>query len=104
MVNLKIPPEKAILLLNEKIDEIETMRKNQTCPAYYDLVGWCSKTWSMIDGIYGADDPHPEEIRVIGGPACSCNSPGGTQLLLEVYQDRLQDYINEIQGSMKIPE
>jgi hypothetical protein len=104
MVNLKISPEKAILLLNAKVDEIETMRKNQTYLEYYDFIGWCSNIWSVIDEIYPADDFHPEEIRVIGGSACSCNSPGGTQMLLETYQDRLADYISEIQRSVKIPE
>ena len=66
MSNLKISPEKAILLLNERIDDIITMRENQHGFEYYDFIGRCSKIWSVIDEIYGADDTHPEEIRSIG--------------------------------------
>ena len=103
MSNLKISPEKAILLLNERIDDIITMRENQHGFEYYDFIGRCSKIWSVIDEIYGADDTHPEEIRSIGLPTCSCSSSGEVQLmLLEVYHSRLLDYINEIQRSMKI--
>ena len=103
MSNLKISPEKAILLLNERIDDIITMRENQHGFEYYDFIGRCSKIWSVIDEIYGADDTHPEEIRSIGLPTCSCSSSGEVQLmLLEVYHSRLLDYINEIQSSMKI--
>ncbi len=104
MVNLKISPGQAILLLNERIDDIRTIRENQKDLEYYDLVGWCSKTWSVIDAIYEGGDIHPEEIRIIGLPACSCNSPGGAQMLLEVYHSRLLDYIREIQDSIGTPE
>jgi len=105
MVNLKIPPEKAISLLNEKVDEIKTIIEKQQCLAYYDFVGLCSKIWSVIDQIYGADDTHPEEIRIIGLPTCSCNSKTEVQImLLEVYHSRLLDYIDEIRISMKTPE
>jgi hypothetical protein len=71
MVNLKIPPEKAILLLNEKVDEIKTIIEKQQGLEYYDFVGLCSKTWLVVDEIFGADDIHPEEIRIIGLPTCS---------------------------------
>jgi hypothetical protein len=101
MSNLKISPEKAILLINERIDEIKTMREKQDRLGYYDFVGWCSKTWSVIDEIYEADDIHPEEIRSIGLPTCSCNSQKVAQMLLEIYHSRLLDYIDEIQRTMK---
>jgi len=105
MSNLKIPPENAILLLNARIDEIKTMSENQQGFEYYDFIGWCSKTWSVIDEIYRADDIHPEEIRSIGVPTCSCNSSIEVQLMLsDVYQSRLLDYINEIRKSMNSPE
>jgi hypothetical protein len=99
MVNLKISPEKAILLLNEKADEIKTIIEKQQGLEYYDFVGLCSKTWSVIDEIYGADDTPPEEIRIIGLPTCSCNSSPEVQImLLEAYYSRILDYIDEIQN------
>lgn len=105
MVNLKIPKEKAIFLLNEKADEIKTIIEQREGLAYYDFVGLCSKIWSVIDEIYGTDDTHPEEIRIIGLPTCSCNSRAEVQImLLEVYHSRLLDYIDEIRTSMKTPE
>lgn len=102
MVNLKIPPQRAILLLNKKVNEIEKMIGTQQSLEYYDFVGWCSKVWSVIDEIYGADDPHPEEIRIIGLPTCSCSSSVEVQrMLLEVYHSHLLLYVDEIQNSLK---
>jgi hypothetical protein len=104
MSNLKMSPDKAILLINGRIDEIKALTGKQNRPEYYDLVGWCSKTWSVIDEIYPADDIHPEEIRSIGLPTCSCNTENMALMLLGVYHSRLLDYIDEIQKSMKKPE
>ena len=51
------------------------------------------------------DDIHPEDIRSIGLPTCSCNSTREVQImLLDVYHSRLQDYINEIPRSLKRSE
>jgi hypothetical protein len=104
MLNLKIPPKKAILLINERIDDIKTIRKNQYGLEYYDFVGWLSKTCSVIDEIYEGDDTHPEEIRIIGLPTCSCNSERQAQMLVDVYHSRLLDYINEIRIFMQTKE
>jgi hypothetical protein len=104
MSNLKIPPEKAIDLINGRIDEMQILVKKAGSLGYYDFLGWCSKTWSAIDEIYPADDFHPEEIRGIGVPTCSCNSEKAASMLMEVYHSRLLDYIDEIQKSMKVPE
>jgi hypothetical protein len=104
MAILKIPPEEAILLLNEKVDEITTIIKKQQGLDYYDFVGVCSKTYSAIDEIYGPDDIHPEDIRMIGFPTCSCNSKAEVQLmLLGDYLSRLLEYIDEIRISMERP-
>lgn len=100
MSDLKIPPEKAILLLNGRIDAIKTLEAMQQDMGYYDMVRWCSGTWSAIDEIYPAADRHPEEIRLLGTPACSCSTPGDTRRLLEEYHTRLLEYIEEIGGSM----
>jgi hypothetical protein len=104
MPNLKIPPEKAIFLIHERIEDIKTIRENQYGLEYYDFIGWCSKTWSVIDEIYRGDDPHPEEIRIIGLPGCSCNSEREAQMLVEVYRARLLDYIKEIRIAMQTKE
>ena len=104
MLNLKISPEKAILLIAERINDLQTIGENQHGPGYYDFVAWLSKTYSVIDGIYGADTIHPEEIRIIGLPACSCNSENVTHMLIEAYRSKLLDYSNEIRIFMKIKE
>jgi hypothetical protein len=100
MANLKIPPEKAILLITERIDEIAAMMEKQTCPEYYDLMRWCSKTWAVTDEIFGGEDYRSEEIRMIGLPACSCNSPGATLTQLEIYRSQLLKYIDQIRTGM----
>lgn len=105
MVNLKTTPDKAILLLNEKVSEITTIMEKPQTLKYYDFVGFCSKIWAVVDEIYRSDDPRPEEIRIIGLPTCSCNIPTEVQLmLLEAYHSRLLYYIDEIQRSLKTPE
>ena len=104
MSNLKIPPENAILLLNERIDDIQSMIESQHGFEYYDFIGRCSKIWSVIDEIYAGDDIHPEEIRIIGLPTCSCNSEREAQMLAGVYYSRLLDYINEIMIFMQTKE
>jgi len=104
MSDLKIPPDNAILLLNGRIDEIQKILGKKDNFGYYDFLGWCSKTYAAIDEIFGADGIHPEGIRSIGLPTCSCNSENVTSMLMEVYHSRLLDYIEEIQRSMKTPE
>ena len=104
MPDLKIPPEKAIDLISGRIDEMQALIKKADSPGYYDFLGWCSKTYSAIDEIYPADDYHPEEIRSIGLPTCSCNSQQAASMLMEVYHARLLDYIDQIQRSVKKPE
>jgi hypothetical protein len=104
MPSLKMSPEKAVLLINGRIDEITTLAGKQDLPEYYDIVSWCSKTYAVIDKIYEAGDIHPEEIRSIGLPTCSCNSENMAPMLLEIYHSRLLDYIDEIQKSAKKPE
>ena len=101
MPGLKIPPEKAILLLNERIDDIRTIRHNEYGLEYYDVVRWMSETCAVIDEIYEAGDYHPEEIRSIGLSNCSCNADMQALILAEAFHSRLLDYIREIEQSMK---
>jgi hypothetical protein len=101
MLNLKIPPEKAILQINERIGAIKNIKKNQYGLEYYDFIGWCSKTWQAIDGIYGSDDPHSEELRTLALSNCSCNSHMQAVFLAEVYHTRLLDFITEIRESFE---
>ncbi len=72
---------------------------------YYDFLDWCSKVWSVVDTVYGADDPHPGDIRLIGVPRCSCSSSWEVQgMLLLEYQSRLREYIDEILESANTEE
>jgi len=104
MPSLKMSPEKAVLLINGRIDEITTLAGKQDLPEYYDIVSWCSKTYAVIDKIYEAGDIPPEEIRSIVLPTCSCNSRNAARLLLEVYHSRLVGYVDEIQQSVTKPD
>jgi hypothetical protein len=104
MVTIKIPPEEAIALLSERIDDIAAMGRKQCDLGYYDMVGWCSRTWAVVDEIFGSDNYHSEEIRLIGVPACSCNSPGATQMQLEIYHSHLLKYIDQIRADMTTQE
>lgn len=104
MVSLKISPDTAILQINERIDAIKTIAQNESGLEYYDFIRWCSKTWQVIDGIYGSDDVHSEELRSLGIANCSCNSDVQALLLAEAYHFRLQDFIREIPDSVKKPE
>jgi hypothetical protein len=100
MTNLRIPPEKAILLLTDRIDDITAMMARQPGSGYYDLVGCCSKIWSVTDEIFGAGDYRSEEIRLIALPACSCNSPAVIQMQLEIYHSCLLKYIDHIRAGI----
>lgn len=103
VLTLKIPPEKAVSLLNERVDALQTVQKNQNGLEYYDFIRWCSKTWTAVDEIYGSDDPHSEELRTMGLSNCSCNANVQALLLAETYHSRLLDFIREIQESGKTP-
>jgi hypothetical protein len=104
MVTLKIPPKEAVLLLNERIVALETIREKPGGLGYYDVVGWLSQTWPVIDRIYGAGDIHSEELRMMGLPGCSCNPHQVAQLLAEMYGTRLLEYIHEIREVLQTPE
>jgi len=104
MITLKIPAEKAVNLINERIDDIKTITENESGLEYYEVIRWCSKTWSVIDEIYDAGDPHPEEIRSIGLSNCSCSSPMAAVILVEAHHAKLLDYIREIRDVEKTPE
>jgi hypothetical protein len=101
MTSLKVPPEEAVSLLNERIEAIAAVRKTPAGLDYYDFVGWCTKTYAAIDRIYGAGDHRPEEIRMIGLYNCSCDAQTKASILAETYHARLQDYIRQIEESVQ---
>jgi hypothetical protein len=101
MAGLKIAPEEAILRITERIDAIGSIPGNQYGPEYYEFVRWCSKTWEAIDSIYGADDVHAEELRMLGIANCSCNSALQAQILVNAFHARLLEYIGEIRAGME---
>jgi len=100
MVNLKISPEQAILQIEERIGALGTIKTSESGLNYYDFIGWCSKTWQAIDGIYGSDDPHSEELRTLALANCSCNASMQALLLAEEYHARLLFFIDEINAGM----
>jgi hypothetical protein len=104
MTGTKIPTEQAVRLLNERLDAMTELGKKGCSLGYYDLLGWCSKTWSAVDQIFGAGDYRTEEIRQIGVPPCSCAKPGGTPMQMEIYHSQLQKYIDEIEAGMQARE
>jgi hypothetical protein len=103
MPDLKVPPEEAIRLLNERIEAIAAVKKTPAGLDYYDFIGWCTETYAAIDGIYGAGDYRPEEIRMIGLYNCSCDAHTKASILAEEYCSKLQDYIRQIKESVKTP-
>lgn len=77
MIHLRISPEQAISLLEERLEDMKTIRATRQIPGYYDIVGWLlKKTYSALDHVYGGDDIHPEEIRMTGLPAYPCDAEG----------------------------
>jgi len=103
MVTLKISRESAISQINERINAIGTIKTNEHGLEYYDFIRWCSATWQVVDGIYGSDDPHSEELRTMSLQNCSCNAHMEAFILAEAYHARLLDFIKEIEDSMKNP-
>lgn len=104
MVNLRVPPDIAVLLIRERIADLNNIGEDRDGPTYYDVVGWLSKTGSVIDAIYGPADPHPEEMRTIGLPGCSCTAGREVRALVDLYRSRLLEYIDEILVAEKTPE
>ncbi len=102
MSETKIPPHEAISMLNGRLDAMTELSKKGCDVGYYDLLRWCSKTWNVIDEIYGPGNFRAEEIRQIGVPPCSCAKPGGTPLQMEVYSSQLQKYISEIEAGLPV--
>lgn len=101
---LKISPEQAIARINQRIEEIKNIPSDKNGLEYYEFIRWCSKTWQEIDGIYGSDDPHSEELRTMGLSNCSCSSSVQALVLAEEYHRRLEKYIREIRESTNSPE
>jgi hypothetical protein len=99
MANLKVSPKEAVALLNGRIVDLKSVQEATEGSAYYNFLGWCSKTWQAVDAIYGSGDFRAEEIRSMGMPACSCGSPQETLAAAEQYVSLLMKYIDEIQES-----
>lgn len=102
MVTINIPAEEAIRQIQARIDAIDEIPKSPQGIEYYDFIRWCSNTWQTIDGIYGSDHPHAEELRLLGLQNCSCNAHMEALILAGAYHARLQAFIDEIRGS--VPE
>jgi hypothetical protein len=74
-------------------------RQSDAGPDYYDVVGWCSKTYASIDQIYGAGDYRPKEIRMIGLSTCSSDSHTKASIPAYACHAKLEEYIRQIEES-----
>jgi hypothetical protein len=95
MTETKIPPNEAISMLNNRLDAITELGKKGCDVGYYDLLRWCSKTWNVIDEIYGPGNFRAEEIRQMASPQVPVPTRWHADAM-EVYSTHLQKYISEI--------
>jgi hypothetical protein len=100
MVNLKVPPERAIFLMRERIDAIQTIEEEIHGLNYGQTIRWMVKTWDAIREIYGEDDKHYKDINIITLPNFT-DLTTESQALTEFYRYRMLDYIDEIEKSKK---
>jgi len=99
MVILKVPSNDAIFQIEERIRALDSVQRSPSGLDYYDFIRWCSKTWQVIDAIYGSDDPHSEELRALALSNCSCNSAMQAHILAAEYHSRLLAFIAEIRAA-----
>ena len=98
MVTIYGTPEDAVLELEERIEALNTVKKDRAGLDYYDFIRWCSKTWLVVDRIFGQDTPHSEELRTLALANCSCNASMQALVLAEEYHARLLAFIDEIRA------
>lgn len=98
MVTIRVPPEDAVLLLQERIETLNTVKTDGGGLDFYDFVRWCSKTWQVVDRIFGQEDPHSEELRTLALANCSCNASMQALIMAEEYHARLLAFIDEIRA------
>ena len=99
MVTIHGAPEDAVLVLEERIEALNAVKKDGAGGLdYYDFIRWCSKTWQTVDRIYGQDAPHSEELRTLALANCSCNASMQALVLAEEYHARLLAFIDEIRA------
>ena len=96
MPELLVPPKEAIRLMTERINAIPALQADPASCGYYDAVGWCTKTYAVIDRVYGPADIRAEEIRMMGLPGCSCSKDGQSFQVLDHYRDKILTWIDEI--------
>lgn len=98
MVTVHGTPEDAVLVLQERIEALNAVKKDGAGLDYYDFVRWCSKTWQVVDRIFGQGDPHSEELRTLALANCSCNASLQALVLAEEYHAKLLAFIDEIRA------
>ena len=98
MVTIHGAPEDAVLLLQERIEALNAVKNDGAGLDYYDFVRWCSKTWQVVDSIFGQDSPHSEELRTLALANCSCTASLQALVLAEEYHARLSAFIDEIRA------
>jgi len=98
MVTIHVTPEEAVLVLRERIEALNAVKKDGAGLDYYDFIRWCSKTWQAVDRIYGQGDPHSEILRTLTLVNCSCNGSLQALVMAEEYHARLSGFIDEIRA------
>ncbi len=89
-----------MLVLRERIKALNAVKKDGAGLDYYEFVRWCSKTWQVVDRIFGQDNSHREELRTLALALanCSCNASLQALVLAEEYHARLLAFIDEIRA------
>lgn len=87
-----------MLLLEERIEALNAVKKDGAGLDYYNFIRWCSKTWQVVDRIFGQDTPHSEELRTLALANCSCNASLQALVLAEEYHARLLALIDGIRA------
>jgi hypothetical protein len=105
MLKLKIPPDTAFELLQERIKGIEKIRKNSRGGSEYsDFIRWGSTTITVLEGIYGSDDKHIRQLRTLENPSPTGDESIDTSNLLVLYGNLLLSYMDEINIFVNTPE
>lgn len=89
-----------MLVLHERIDALNGVKKDGAGLDYYDFVRWCSKTRQVADRIFGQDNPQWEELRTLALANCSCNASRQALVMAEEYHAGcLRSLRRSVQGS-----
>ena len=85
-----------MLVLRERIEALNAMKKARAGLDNYDFIRSCLKTWQALNRIYGQDASHSEVLHTLALANCSCNASRQALVLAEVYYARRSAFIDKI--------